>query len=1789
MAEGIDPAFQPFDYLLPGPPRKDDDTPDAGGDGGRRYSYISAAESSESNVSIIVGYWSSCRNRVRIFVFGQPWFERFWLLVIVLNCLVLSMEDPTDKDCVTDRCRVTKICDYVFTNLFVLEMAIKMIAYGVYKRKDAYLRDGWNIMDCIIVITGFLAFALEVFFGVDGPVLSSLRAFRLLRPLKAVQSFPAVQLLIAAIIGSLPQLMNVFLLYFFFLIVMGIVSVQLWRGLFGFRCVAEESVALMRAAGLDPADAGYNLTFTDDERICAINAKNRSAPAAFADFGGHLCPWGSTCIEYGGNPHYGFLSFDSIVSSSLTLFVALTLEGWTETMYHTIDATTLAASLFWIVLVVLGSFFILNLTIVIITEAFEGRQRDMREDVFRKMDKDGGGELEKDEVRHLLGKIGYELTDANLDKIFSQMDLDGGGTVSLDEFLVFCQANSAAMGRLITRKGGVTSFMTDIRKIVKACCPCCLTLMDKVRNEMRDYEEKPRGYIAHCLYEIVEPTGTDTSMPRANRIFQHTVIVVIVLNTIALALEWHDQDPELIKWLHRSNNIFTIIFIIEMVMKLVGLGFRGYFIVTPSNNFDFAISLLSLIELLGVGQNVSVFRTFRVLRVVRLTKQVPLLQRWLAILISSIKSAALLTALLFLIVFIVALLGMQLFGGSFCHLDEDWDPDAPGLTATELGTGRGCGGVPRSNYDTLSAALLTSFQILTGEDWNVVMYNGMRAIGSWVALYFVLFYMIGNYMMLNLFIAVLLSNRDLKAENAADDELVPLPSQKGPVEGTDDDGGDDELPPKRRFYTPYVEREWSLFLIPPENVLRAKLTYVVNHIAFEIGVLAAILVSTVCLAIESPMRPEDHPTERVLEQVNYIMVWVFLCEAVVKIVAYGFFLHPTSYLRSEGWNQLDFVIVCISLLALIPGADGIAFLKLLRTLRPLRFINKSEGMKVVVRALIKSIKPLMNVMVISGLIWLIFAIFGMQVFSGKFYRCSVDSYGDMEEESPPIFTKAECLNTTLCPGVDGRPCRWETFSSNFDNLGSSFLTLFEMASLEGWVTVMELGIDGVSHEEAPRFEAHPFYSWYFVIFIVFGSWFLMNLFISVLIDAYYAEKENADSEGSCTLTSAQKKWVTHHKLMLAILSHEPDIDPEWEQRFGISNQSWLNRFCQSSTLDMFIMMCIVVNIVLMATEHYPQPQAWTDVLKMADYIFLGIFVIEAAMKIANFRKWYFKDAWNRFDFIIVVLSLAGLAIEIMFDAGVAVSVFRVLRLSRLLRMVKQAEGIQRILKTLVLSLPSLINVAGIVGLLFFIYAVLGVKLFSGLDRDNPNNDLGPYANFENFYIATLLLIRMTTGEAWQSILDAARAEPPHCDEQLATCGLPYISGIYFCSFTLAGMYVLLNLFIAIILDTFSEAGSDEVCSEEYLGKVKNCWQKRMHVITIPDFIQTSGIKKDELEGFLQEIGPPLGFPTFLPLSQRAAFIERLEIVPDLLTGVLTEGEMFPKLFKARYGIDLPEMRAKKLAADEEKLASPTKALQATAMSILRIQAMVRGHLARKRMRKQGLAPDGTPLPGGPADPTARLPNPLHPVPQPQPQPLTPQKWCGSERSAGSLRRQYPLRPPPALSPSNASALTASDTCAVEPAYHHLKSGAAVPMIQRAVLSPGLGTPRHSQTHTPRNGVPGFGSATFGTPHGIEAGPLAPGQGNGAARSYVSVNLRAETPEHPRRGYAAASGSMGSALAQLAPHRASPSPTTPHIDGLGGGHTAPPKRHHTERHHTEAQRLRQSGHVHRTGGSPIITI
>ncbi|KAM6966658.1 voltage-dependent T-type calcium channel subunit alpha-1H isoform 2-T2 [Tautogolabrus adspersus] len=349
----------------------------------------------------------------------NPWFEHFSMLVILLNCVTLGMFQPCeDVSCQAEWCRILQVLDDCIFAFFAVEMVIKMVALGIFG-PNCYLGDKWNQLDFVIVMAGVMEYSLDG----HNASLSAIRTVRVLRPLRAINRVPSMRILVTLLLDTLPMLGNVLLLCFFVFFIFGIVGVQLWAGLLRNRCFLAEDITSLYNLSMNPyylSEEGEDSPFicsaprengmlrcgevpayTEGGEDCLLapsyqsSALIGSAPAMGGAGNNGCINWNlyyNVCRPGEHNPHKGAVNFDNIGYAWIAIFQVITLEGWVDIMYYVMDAHSFYNFIYFILLIIVGSFFMINLCLVVIATQFsETKQREnalMREQRARYMSND---------------------------------------------------------------------------------------------------------------------------------------------------------------------------------------------------------------------------------------------------------------------------------------------------------------------------------------------------------------------------------------------------------------------------------------------------------------------------------------------------------------------------------------------------------------------------------------------------------------------------------------------------------------------------------------------------------------------------------------------------------------------------------------------------------------------------------------------------------------------------------------------------------------------------------------------------------------------------------------------------------------------------------------------------------------------------------------------------------------------------------------------------------------------------------------------------------------------------------------------------------------------------------------------------------------------------------------------------------------------------------------------------------------------------------------------------------
>jgi hypothetical protein len=408
------------------------------------------------------------------------------------------------------------------------------------------------------------------------------------------------------------------------------------------------------------------------------------------------------------------------------------------------------------------------------------------------------------------------------------------------------------------------------------------------------------------------------------------------------------------------------------------------------------------------------------------------------------------------------------------------------------------------------------------------------------------------------------------------------------------------------------------------------------------------------------------------------------------------------------------------------------------------------------------------------------------------------------------------------------PTEWlnPAFGS-FDDFSSSMLILYVASTGDGWEEFMWAGMDATGVDMAPERNDFSPASIFFLAWMIVGSFIALNLFVGAIVDNFTRIKQ--ESDGSATMTPEQQQWVAALKETVHNKAQKAPREPRWGPRKAAF------QLIQTRAFDFTVIGVIVLNVFGMAMDFHRIEEkglyytGYVDGMMFFTYFYYFEFII----KFFALGCTYFSDGWNRFDFFLVGVSFMdqffGELLEAMLPMPPTVlRVLRVARVLRILRLLKNLKGLRDLVMTLVFSIPALINVGCLLGLVIFMYAVLGVNLFTYVQ---PGGDLDDGSrNFVTFGNACLLLFQCLTGDGWSAIMDDAMiseergCDPAPEDGSPSDCG-SWIALPYFISYCVIGTFVMLNLVVAVILENFTSLGNvnPDLVSTNDIEEFKEMW------------------------------------------------------------------------------------------------------------------------------------------------------------------------------------------------------------------------------------------------------------------------------------------------------------------------------------------------------------------------------
>ncbi|CAE7836442.1 unnamed protein product, partial [Symbiodinium necroappetens] len=932
------------------------------------------------NKSLFVFGLDGWTRRCVMSLVGWVWFDRIILFLIALNSIGLALVDWRSDANTGFNGFYNNVLDLGLTIFFTLEGILKVVAWGFFWDRNSYLRDAWNWLDFIVILTAWATYLP----GGGADSLGFFRVFRALRPLRSLNAVPQMKVLVNTVISSVPRLGNVSAVGAFLFLVFGIVGVTLMSGVFNRLCHTAQNPVLVFQNGT--GTQCWSWPYADDDRLCG-GAYNCEASGGFCggleedqreelrpNFGvnGRMnLPWCVGSEPKKLTPDSEYMNFDNMLWALLVVFQCMTMEGWTDIMYRVQDAYDfVAATLYFFLLIPLTSFFLLNVALAVVDEARADFDEEEASEEEESNEKDGEA-LRKS----LLGE------------------------------------------------------------------------------DDEDPDEQPPWLDCSLVHTCRAIAFSEW--------FMNIIMLFIVSNVITMMMESFPPPGAPQQDIVGSLELtFLVVFCVEMAVLLTALGPHKYFS-NPVTAFDGVIVITSVVQMC-VGQ-AGPFTALRTLRLFRVLNK--LANRWPSFKV--LLKAMVLTAIslnywliLFALVLYICTLMVQTFFATEFHFN---DPDSfdfvtnpgefwcPGTeNEKEAAYRQDC--IPRANFDTFLWALVTIFQIMTGENWNTVMYAGMRAAGPGFCLLFVLLILFGQTLFLSLFLSMLMSKfdhvqdslnqqEDLRREHTAqrlrkkslESCSIEFPESPKPASSRVLHSAKSMAESLSSFKRSLTERDtwpvgYAWFIFSKTNPVR-KLCHWILHAQVEVGgckilwvktpkirlvfdnfILLCILVSTVTMAMDSPLADPKESLTIFLRGADEVFAIIFIGEMVIKLLALGLIWGEDAYLKSA-WNWLDGVVVMVSIINMA-SASSTGFLKTLRILRafrPLRVISRNENLKVVVQTIFASMPHLLTLVIVAMLFLLIFALFGLSYLNGTFLMCDLATEPGLAKELGQDFTTPLCL------------------------------------------------------------------------------------------------------------------------------------------------------------------------------------------------------------------------------------------------------------------------------------------------------------------------------------------------------------------------------------------------------------------------------------------------------------------------------------------------------------------------------------------------------------------------------------------------------------------------------------------------------------------------------------------------------------------------------------------------------------------------------------------------------------
>jgi voltage-dependent calcium channel len=1319
--------------------------------------------------------------------------------------------------------------------------------------RRAFLRHGFNRLDFVAVVAFWISFALRLT-GLEHQY--HLYVFRMLSCLRIIRLLGITKgnaIILRSLKKAAPLLVRVSFLIGFFWLLFAIIGVQSFKSSLSRQCV-----------WLDPEKpTDLSASFTNDFGFCGGHVRNDSSPTpniapwVFMDEPGDLttlrdgassgkgfiCPRGSICLQQ-QNPFNGTLNFDDILHSLELVFVIMSANTFTDLMYYTMDSDYLPAALFFGAGIMIMMLWMTNLLIAVITSSFQVIREEQKGSAFT-ADQNvyNPATRMKDNMRRVSGlQIAYNKTKYIW--------------ILLIAFDLFAQGFRSATPRPDRDK-----FLNVTEIVVTVLLDIEIAI--RFAADWKGFHRKLYN-VVDCFLAVSTTVILIPPIRNSGQVYAWlTIFQILRIYRIVLAVP---ITRDLIKLVLGNatgiGNLMLFVFLITFLMAIFASQlFRGEITPTDSDGEDIRITFASIFNsFLGMYQILSSENWTAILYTVT-GFTTDLRTSWIG--------AIFLIGWFILSYFILINMFIAVIQENF-DVSEDQkrlEQVKAFLQRKELGGSSSnlalssmfTLGRNRKRKDPLDYGPATMEMLLKEAVVQEFLNEAMDPLQDTPE---------GGQSPQQM-----MDDSGVKPGLLSNwwGKLVAMFSSRDPnpfYSNFKVDGNNEAFDPRqmarqavnataarRKAQREYLARHKTynnaLFIFTPRNPLRRLCQRLVGPgrgserfdgvepnkyawFAFSAFIYISIVAMVIIACVTTPLFQKEYFDAGHKFSFGNWFVWtdvafavVFSAEAVIKIIADGFFWTPNAYFRSS-WGIIDAVVLItlwinVGTLFANDGAVSRA-VGAFKALRALRLLNVSDSARQTFHALIiVGGWKVLSAAFVSISLLIPFALYGVTLFHGQMVSCN--------DGSGAVTLLKDCFGEYNSTPFNGPNNTWNLLAPrvaqndyfSFDDFGSSIFILFTIVSQEGWVDVSFAAQAITGRGLQPQFGNAQGNALFFVVFNLLATVFILTLFISVFMRNY------TELTGVAFLTAEQRSWLELRKLLRQISPSKSSYDDKKNQ--------W-KKWCHKRAIEkrgkwyISVTIVLVLHLILLIVEYSNEPDAW---ITARDYLFLAftlIFVANIVIRITGLGWSRFRrSSWDLYSLIAVTGTLITSILYLANPGqGALVRLHKSFLVAILLLLIPRNDALDQLFKTAAASLTVIGNLLATWLVFFLVFAIALTQAFS-LTRfggEETNN-----LNFRTVPNALILLFKMSCGEGWNQIMmDFANIEPPRCVEASTffegDCGSNAWARSLFILWNLISMYIFVNLFVSLIYESFSyvyqrSSGLADVDRDE-IRRFKEAWR-----------------------------------------------------------------------------------------------------------------------------------------------------------------------------------------------------------------------------------------------------------------------------------------------------------------------------------------------------------------------------